>query len=131
MLQRAEARAGTLKLRPQLEIGDAQALEFPSNSFDAAAATFVFCSVPDPVLGLNELVRVVKPGGQVFLLEHVRSTNKAVGWLMDLLNPIVVRLMGPNINRDPVGNIIKSELELEKVDDLGAWGIYKTIRARS
>ncbi len=131
MLQRAETRAQALDLHPQLEIGDAQALEFPSNSFDAAAATFVFCSVPDPVLGLNELVRVVKPGGHVFLMEHVRSTNKAGGWLMDLLNPIVVRLMGPNINRDTVGNIIQSDLELEKVDDLGAWGIYKTIRARS
>lgn len=43
--------------------GDVQALEFPDASFDTAVAICVFCSVPDPILGLRELRRVVKPGG--------------------------------------------------------------------
>ncbi len=131
MLKRAEKRAKNLGLAPQLELGDAQALNFPSDSFDAAAATFVFCSVPDPIQGLNELARVVRPGGHVFLMEHIRSSNKITGKLMDLFNPIMVRVMGNNINRDTVGNVILSSLELKGIEDLDKGGINKIIHAQS
>ncbi|HET6460680.1 MAG TPA: class I SAM-dependent methyltransferase [Syntrophales bacterium] len=68
MLPRARKRADGLGLAINLIEGDVQALSFPDNSFDTAVATFVFCSVPDPVLGLKELRRVVKPEGEVLLL---------------------------------------------------------------
>jgi ubiquinone/menaquinone biosynthesis C-methylase UbiE len=131
MLKRAEKRAKNLDITPRLELGDAQALNFATNSFDAAAATFVFCSVPDPIQGLNELARVVRPGGHVFLMEHVRSSSKITGKLMDLFNPIMVRVMGNNINRDTVGNVVLSSLELMGIEDLDKGGIYKIIRAQS
>jgi len=129
MLERARKRADDLSLSVDLQLGDAQALEFPSASFDSAVATFVFCSVPDPVLGLSEIKRVVKPGGQVFLLEHMRSENQIVGRLMDILNPLVVRMMGANINRRTVVNVQESGLVLEKVVNLGIGGIFKLILA--
>lgn len=130
MLSRAKDRAERLEKSAELKLGDVQALDFPDNAFDVAAATFVFCSVPDPVLGLKELMRVVRPGGWVFLMEHVRSQHPILGKLMDLLNPLVVRTMGPNINRDTVGNVLLSGLELLQVDDLGMGGIFKMISAR-
>ncbi len=130
MVVRARRRAGKLGWDASIEEGDAQALPFPDNSFDAAAATFVFCSVPDPVLGLRELARVVKAGGTVLLMEHVRSTDPLVGKLMDFFNPLVVRLMGPNINRDTVANVQAAGLEILKVEDLGLSGIFKFIEAR-
>ena len=49
---------------------DVQSLDFEDNTFDQAVVTYVFCSVPDPILGLQELSRVVKSGGDIFFLEH-------------------------------------------------------------
>lgn len=130
MLERARRKAARLGLRADLRLGDAQALPFPDDAFDAAVATFVFCSVPDPVQGLRELRRVVRPGGFVLLMEHVRSPNPLLGRLMDLLNPLVVRATGANINRDTVENVRRAGLEVDEVVDLGAGGIFKRIRAR-
>ncbi|MDP2994877.1 MAG: methyltransferase domain-containing protein, partial [Anaerolineales bacterium] len=133
MLERARRRMPELGLddRVTLQLGDVQRLDFPDASFDTAVATFVFCSVPDPVLGLREMKRVIKPGGRAILLEHMRSPNPAVGALMDLLNPLVVSMMGANINRHTVENVQKAGLELERVEDLGLGGIFKLIVARA
>jgi ubiquinone/menaquinone biosynthesis C-methylase UbiE len=131
MVRRARERARELGSPARVLEGDVQALEFPDDSFDMAAATFVFCSVPDPVLGLNELARVVRPGGSIYLMEHLRSEQPIPGKIMDLLNPIVVRLMGSNINRDTAGNVTRSGLELEHVENIGGGGILKILHARA
>jgi phosphatidylethanolamine/phosphatidyl-N-methylethanolamine N-methyltransferase len=113
----------------ELGLMDAQRLAFADGSFDSAATTFVFCSVPDPLVGLAEVRRVLKPGGRFLLLEHVRSKNRILGWLMDRLNPAAVRLSGANINRDTVGNVAKAGFEIVAVDShMG--GLVKLIEAR-
>jgi len=105
MLARAEARAAKLGLDVDLGRMDAEHLDFPDGRFDCVTASFVFCSVPDPVAGLTEARRVLKPGGTLLLLEHVRSENPVLGKLMDALNPLVVRIAGANINRHTVDNV--------------------------
>lgn len=131
MVKRARRRAEEEGREGEILEGDVQSLDFPTDAFDAAAATFVFCSVPDPQRGLSELARVVKPGGHIFLLEHVRATNPLLGTLMDLVNPIMRSLMGPNINRDTVGNVKTSVLQIESVEDLDRLGIFKRISAQN
>jgi hypothetical protein len=58
------------------------------------------------------------------MMEHVRSPTAWIGELMDFVNPIALRLMGPNINRDTVRNVFKAGLQPTRVEDLGLGGIY-------
>ena len=105
MLAKAKAKLKKAIVPVKLLEMDAQHMTFSDNSFDTVIATCVFCSVPDPVQGLKEVKRVCKPGGSIILLEHVRSENPLWGWLMDVLNPVALRMIGSNINRQTVKNI--------------------------
>jgi phosphatidylethanolamine/phosphatidyl-N-methylethanolamine N-methyltransferase len=129
LLAKAARKARKRGQPVELGLMDAQRLAFGDASFDSAAATFVFCSVPDALAGLAEVRRVLRPGGRFFLLEHVRSKNRVLGWLMDRLNPIAVRLSGANINRDTVGNVAKAGFEIVAVDS-HVGGLVKLIEAR-
>jgi len=129
MLSRAREKARKQGVQVRLQQMDVQNLEFEDNTFDTVVASFVFCSVPDPIRGLMEVKRVCKPEGKVLLLEHVLSANRVLAWLMNLTNPAAVRVVGANINRRTVENVTKSGLRVEQVTDLAA-GIFKLIEAR-
>ena len=131
MLARARRKAEKLGHPIELREMDVQQLDFPDDTFDAATATFVFCSVPDPARGLRELARVVKPGGHILLLEHVRIDRPAfIGKLMDWLDPLVVRVMGAHINRRTAETVQRAGLEVERVEELASRGLVKLIVAR-
>jgi ubiquinone/menaquinone biosynthesis C-methylase UbiE len=130
MLVRAIQRAQKLGKQVDLRLMDVQNLRFPAATFDTVVATCVFCSVPDAVLGLREVHRVIKPGGQVLLLQHVRSESPLLGRLMDFLNPLVVRMMGANINRRTVEDVHRAGLAVEQVKNLGMGDVFKLIIAR-
>ncbi|MDD2768026.1 MAG: methyltransferase domain-containing protein [Methylococcus sp.] len=129
MLQRARSRAIRLGLPVELELMDIQALRFSDGLFDTAVGTFVFCSVPDPLLGLSELRRVLKPGGKLILLEHVRSDYEPVGRAMDRLDPWVSRLVGAHINRPTAASVEAAGFGVEKVERLNA--LVRLIEARN
>ena len=90
---------------------DMQNLKTEDNTFAIIAASFVFCSVPDPIRGLMKIERAYKPRGQVVLLEHVLGANRILGLIMNLASPLVVRMVRANINRQTVENVIKGKLK--------------------
>jgi ubiquinone/menaquinone biosynthesis C-methylase UbiE len=118
MLARAELRAAAFPGAVDLRVGDVQALDFAADSFDMVITSCVFCSVTDPIRGFQEVRRVLRPGGTGMHLEHVRSKHPLIGKLMDILNPLVVRMAGANINRDTAENIRRSGLGLLEEQDL-------------
>ncbi len=108
MLQRARYKSSAKDIDVELQLMDVQQLAFADNSFDTVVATFVFCSVPDPFQGLQELHRVCKPGGKLVLLEHVLSSRPLLARIMTFLNPLVVRMAGANINRKTLDTVRQS-----------------------
>lgn len=129
MLAQARLRSTGNAVDGRLSLMDAQNLGFKDDSFDTVVASLVFCSVPDPVKGLKEIARVVKPNGKVVLLEHVLSSNLYLTAIMQAINPFTRATFGENFNRKTVENVAKSGLLIEKVTDVG-WGIFKLIEAR-
>ena len=91
--QKTERPAGVALVQAR-----AEQLPFADHSFDAALATLVFCSVESPARAFAELRRVVRAGGRVVLLEHVRPDN-LLAPLFDLLNFCTVRLCEDHFNR--------------------------------
>lgn len=129
MLKQAKKKRDRKNVNVELELMDIQSLYFADNSFDTVICSFVFCSVPSASKGLKELYRVCKPGGQVLLLEHVLSSNRMVAAVMNLLNPVVVRLFGANINRNTVKNVKACAFTSVNVDERSG-DIIKLIEAR-
>lgn len=130
MLERAHRKAEAMGTRVNLVEMDVQELAFPDGSFDTIFATFVFCSVPDPVRGLAELRRVCRAGGRLILVEHVRPESRLRGFLFDMLNPLTVRLTGANINRRTVENVRKAGWTIRTEENLTS-DIVKWIEADS
>jgi ubiquinone/menaquinone biosynthesis C-methylase UbiE len=118
MLERAEKKALKLGRKVDLRLMDVQELSFADEIFDTVITTCVFCSVPDPVKGLEEVRRVCKKDGKILMLEHVKSKKPVIGRIMNFLNPVMVRLVGANINRDTVKNLQRAGLRVEVEKDL-------------
>ena len=87
---RAAAVEAALNATAEIQVipGEGESLPFEDATFDAVTASQVLCSVASPGKVLEELKRVLRPGGQIRLLEHVRSENWLAGFVMDILNPI-------------------------------------------
>jgi ubiquinone/menaquinone biosynthesis C-methylase UbiE len=118
MLEQARSKAAGYKGSIELREADVHDLNDADGTFDTVATIFTFCSVPNPITGLQELRRVLKPGGQILMLEHVRSTAIApLGVMLDLMSQLTKRI-GPELNRDTVGNVQKAGFRLRHVENV-------------
>ena len=119
MLEKAERRGRDLGLKNvRLLHMDVQNLEFEDSIFDTAVSTFVFCTVPDPVKGLREVYRVLKPGGKAIFLEHMKSESKLLNILLYLMDPIMRILTGTSTIRETQRNIKLAGFRIGRVENL-------------
>jgi len=94
MLSYARTRAATAPVPVTLTQAPAEHLPFADSSFDCVVCTLVFCSVNDPLRGLQEIRRVLKPEGRLLMVEHVRSQRSGTAFVQDLLTPFTSLFVG-------------------------------------
>lgn len=129
MLAYAQEQILSLPSNIQLQQMDAQHLEFPNDSFDTVVATCVFCSVPDPIQGLREIHRVLKPTGHLLMIEHMLSDNPVLALALHILNPVTVRISGANVNRKTIQNLQSAGFHIADIKMLAFKDIVRRIDA--
>jgi len=117
MLERARPRALAYEGGLSLVQMDAHRLGFRDATFDTVLSVSTFCSIPDPVRGLRELYRVLRPEGRLLLFEHVRSRIGPIAMMQDLLTPIS-RRFGPDLNRDTMANLLRAGFRLVREENV-------------
>jgi ubiquinone/menaquinone biosynthesis C-methylase UbiE len=114
MRRRLRQRVDALGRRAELVDAPAEHLPFPDATFDTAVVTLVLCSVPNQEVALTEIARVLKPGGRLLFLEHVRSDDPKVARSQDRIRPLY-NLVGCNPNRSTLAAIAASSLTIDSV----------------
>jgi ubiquinone/menaquinone biosynthesis C-methylase UbiE len=114
MARKASARARAVPVPVRVVRGVAEALPFPDHTFDAVVACYVLCSVSDQAGAIDELRRVLRPGGEIRVYEHVRSAHPGWALVQDLVTPMWHRI-GCNChpNRDTAAALRAAGFEVE------------------
>jgi ubiquinone/menaquinone biosynthesis C-methylase UbiE len=129
MLVLAKRRAEGIGRAADLRVGDAQALELPDASYDTVVCTLALCSIPDPRAAVAEMKRVLRPGGRVLLLEHVRSPGLVIRSIQRALDPITVWLEGDHLIREPLELLRAEAFEVEEIER-SKLGLVERVSAR-
>jgi ubiquinone/menaquinone biosynthesis C-methylase UbiE len=127
MLEVAQPRIAAYDGSIEAQVMDVHDMEFADDSFDQVFTSCTFCSVPNPVDGLKQLKRVLKPGGELYMFEHTGSAYYPFKLMMDLMT-LVSRRVGPDMNRTTVANVRAAGFELREVNNL-FMDVVKTIKA--
>jgi ubiquinone/menaquinone biosynthesis C-methylase UbiE len=129
MLAIGRRRAEELGRDAELRLGDAQALELADDSFDTVVCTLGLCTIPDDRKAATEAHRVLRPGGRLLLMEHVRSPSVPVRTVQRLLDPLSVRFQADHLVRDPLDYLASVGFDVEWLAR-SKWGIVERIAAR-
>ena len=113
MLAHARDELDRLGLGGSVHQMDAQALDFPNDSFDTVISSFSTCTFPDPIAALHEMERVCTPDGGILLLEHSRSDIVPLAWLQDWRAEAQYEKNGCRLNHDPLTTVEQAGLPVE------------------
>jgi phosphatidylethanolamine/phosphatidyl-N-methylethanolamine N-methyltransferase len=126
MLKRAAQRAHKAKAQVELHEMDAGALQFADNTFDAATAMFIMSVVPDPAAVLRELERVVKPNGDILIVNHF-AAEQGMRAVVEKLTAPVCRFIGWHSDFSLQTVLGNTTLPLQKHDALAPFGLFSLL----
>jgi ubiquinone/menaquinone biosynthesis C-methylase UbiE len=129
MLELARARADELGRSVDLRVGDARRLEFQADSFDTVVFSLALCSIPDDAAAIREAKRMLRPGGRLLLIEHVRSPKRWVRAIERLMDIFTSRLQGDHMLREPVRHLRAEGFVIDELER-SAFGLIERASAR-
>ncbi len=127
MLEVAMPRIAAYEGEIETRVMDVHELDYADDTFDQVFTSCTFCSVPNPVDGLKQLRRVLKPGGDLYMFEHTGSSYYPFKLMMNFMTLITSRI-GPDMNRTTVANVEAAGFQLREVNNLFL-DVVKTIHA--
>jgi ubiquinone/menaquinone biosynthesis C-methylase UbiE len=127
MLAIAVTRAREMGQTVRLIEGDAEDLPFEDRSFDTVVCTYALCSVRDDASAISEMYRVLRPGGRLILVDHIRSSIPPLFWLQWLCEYIPRRTKGEYWTRRPSVHVMAGEFRMEARDRLRAGIIERLV----
>ena len=128
MLHGARKRADRLSLNAAFIVTDAEALPFSDKSFDTVVSSLTTCTFPNPVIALQEMGRVCRPGGRILLLEHGRSEREWIGRWQDRKAGRHAKQLGCHWNREPLKLVRQAGLKVIQAQRV-FFGIFHQIEA--
>ena len=122
MLRYARERAAKARVPVNLTQAPVENLPFADESFDSAVVTLVFCSVNDPVRGLSEIRRVLKPGSVLLMVEHVRARGAISVAMQNIITPINRMIAGNcHWNRNTEKTVRAAGFQIEQRRDIAGF----------
>ena len=129
MLDVARHRAQDLRRTVDLREANALDLPFPDESFDTVVCTFSLCAIPDDRRAVAEMSRVLRPGGQLLLADHVAGSSRPVRAVQRLMELVTVPVGGEHFRRRPIRHVETAGLTIEGHDRF-TLGVVERLAAR-
>lgn len=130
MLAVARRRADDLGLTVELREGTAEALDLPDDSFDTVLCVISLCAIPDDRQAVSEMIRVLRPGGQLILVDHVVSSRRPVALLQRALEIWSIRRAGEHFTRRPIKHLYAAGLHIVHQDRYLAGVIERVVATK-
>jgi ubiquinone/menaquinone biosynthesis C-methylase UbiE len=131
MIALAVTRARDMGRTIRLTEGDAEHLPFADGSFDTVLCTYALCSVRDDARAISEMHRVLRPGGRLILVDHIRSSVPPIFWLQWMYEFIPRRTKGEYLTRRPSAHVMAGDFRLQARDRLRAGIIERLVAVKT
>ena len=131
MLSIAKQRAAESGQAVDLREADAHQLPFADASFDTVVCTYSLCNIPDPYRAVGEMKRVLRPGGRLILVDHIRSSAKPVLWLQKLIEFFSKRIEGEHMTRRPLNQVKMHGFTVTERERFGPGGVVERLVAQA
>jgi ubiquinone/menaquinone biosynthesis C-methylase UbiE len=129
MIRAARERADSLGRDVDLRVGDAEHLDLPDGSVDTVVCTFALCGIPDDRRAVEEMVRVLRPGGRLLLADHVASSVAPLRLVQRMTEWVSVPVGGEHFRRRPLVQVLAAGLQVEERERF-ALGLVERLVAR-